>query len=586
MDNERVLYVTFDETQYAVPVAPAVMTAVEEPVRKKAKTVFPRRITALLLGILLIAGAGFAAVQFGIPALRYFNASSKLEKGDYVAAQAIFTELGGYRNAAALADEAGRGIVYLNAKTLLEQGDREGAQLLLEKVGNFLDAEELLQDIINEITYEQASQDMEKGLYIAAREGFEKLGTYADAAEKAEECRVLHEAKVSQKTYERACRLMAEDDIVGAYREFASIPDRNYKDTAKKLEELMSQFEQMAEQYAQAGERGVVLACIRMVEEVDADRGAALRARLIPAEECVPDQSFYILDTSHVTRIYYGTTKEELAAVVIYMLLHGQMDMALMSNAELDYNVFVDRALQGIDLAGEILPGYGATYNPLTYVGDRYVKYNLTSQQEYSEFERTQNIKRFKAFCEDSVLAMTEAGLLSETMSRRQKAEVIFNWVCFYLTYDQSLHIHDVGIAVRDKKGVCEAFAALYNRMCNLAGVPTYGQIGLGGDGRHIWSFHVDETGEIYYSDSTWGDSYPIDYSVAPEEPTLERFMEYYLERCMQKAMAERSGFPGSNMRPEDVYFWSKTLWYTHKAERTTDEIMAFHVSITGGTKK
>lgn len=583
MDNERILYVTFDENKYPVPAVPAAVAAVVEP--PKAKKAFPKRIAALLLGILLLVGIGFAAVQYGVPALRYFSATSKLKQGDYAAAQAIFIDLGEYRDAAALAAEADKGIVYLNAKTLLEQGDRDGAKLLLEKIGNFRDAAELLRGIENEIAYEQAVQDMEKGLYIAAREGFEKLGAYADAAEKAEECRVLHEAKVSQKTYDRACRLLAENKLVDAYREFASIPDKNYKDTAEKLEELFSRFEQMAEQYADMGERGVVLACIGIAEEIDAERGAALRARLIPAEECVLDQSFYILDTSHVTRISYSTTKEEFASVVIYMLLHGQADMALMSNADLDYDVFVDRALQGIDLAGEILPGYGATYNPLTYVGDKYVKYNLTSQQEYTEFERTQNIKRFKTFCEDSVRDMTEAGLLSETMSHRQKAEVIFNWICFYLTYDQSLHIHDVGIAVRDKKGVCEAFAALYNRMCNLAGVPTYGQIGIGGSGRHIWSFHVDENGEIYYSDATWGDSYAIDFSVAPEEPTLERFMEYYLERCMNKAMAQLNGHPGTEVGMEDVYFWSKTLWYTHTEERTTDEIIAFHTSIAAGAK-
>lgn len=580
MDNKRILYVTFEETDFPVPQA----MAAEEPAPRRVKKRFPKWPVILALALVLLAGTGFAAVRYGVPALRYFSASSKLEKGDYAAAQEIFLDLGEYRDAAELANEAGKGIVYLNAKDLLAQGDRSGAQMLFEKIGSFLDAEELLQGIINESIYEQAMQDMEKGLYLAAREGFEKLGGYSDAAEKAEECRVLHEEKVSQKTYERACRLMAENDPVGAYREFLSIPNQNYKDTEQKLEELFSLFEKLAEQYAETGERGIVLACVRIAEEIDPERGAALRERVLPAEECVLDQSFYFLDTSHVNRIYYGTTKEDLASVVIYMLLHGQMDLALMSNADLDYDVFVDRALQGIDLAGEILPGYGATYNPLVYVGDKYVKYNLTSQQEYSEFERTQNIKRFKAFCEDSVREMTEAGLISETMSRKQKAEVIFNWVCFYLTYDSSLHIHDVGIAVRDKKGVCEAFAALYNRMCNLAGIPTYGQIGMGGEGRHIWSFHVDENGEIFYSDATWGDAYLVDFSVSQEEPTLEWFLEYYLEYCMKRAIGEMNGYPGSEMRGEDAYFWSKSLWYTHTAERTTDEIIAFHMKITGKT--
>lgn len=609
MENEVKDLRVYDDTETPE------MAAVYARPRKKKRS--GKKIALIVLLSLVILGAGsFAAVYFGVPAVKYYSAVRTMESGDRVSARIMLTELGDYRDAKALlreiekadrydvadrhmsrdefddarrifaelgdfkdapdrVQEAENGLQYRKALTLLEQGDREGAKALLETIVSFRDAGEVLRGI----EYDLAVQLLEEKEYLAARDAFEALGTdYRDCAEKIGECTRLYEKKV-QRDYSEGCRLIVYGDLTGAYRMLNAIADANYSNTAEKIDEILTTSVRLAEKYAAAGDRPRTLAFLRLVEEIDPEQGAALRARLIPAEEFKVDGSFYLFNTDHINSLTNQTTREELSTVVLYMILYGEMNMGLTSHKEVDRITMVDRAFQSCDMVSEILPGHGSVYNPSVQVGDRYVNFRLNVEQKYSEFQRTQHIKLFKEFCESSVLALAEAGLLSDSMSARQKVEVIANWVGFYLTYDQTLETHDVGVAVETTSGVCEAYAAIHNRMCNLAGVRTYGQIGDCGAGlsnaRHIWSFHLDENGEIFYSDTTWADPYSLDFSRDKDrEPTVELFVEYYLDRCMRAGVIGKEGTYGAE---ENMYICVDQIWGSHRAERTPEEIMNFH---------
>lgn len=583
--------------------------------KKKSKAVRTALIAAFcLLGLVAVLIVGRT---FGAPVIHYYDAMEKLERGEYADALKVFERLGDYKNAPQQAAEAKRELLYLDAKELLtrksyseaiaafeelgdfrdaedqlrearylyaaqllEQDDREAAKELLKQIAGYPDScSALLRQIVFEAWYQNALQSMEKEEYSAAAEEFQALSGYKDAREKAGECRRLHTAKTA---YSEGAAFYREGKWAEAYRTLSPIRDMNYKDTASILKKIEQRTEESLSLYAESGERGRILAFLRVMDEIDREESDRLRAELIPEETLEPDQSFYIYDTTHIMGFTANTTREEFASVVLYMLLHGKLHTAFMSNKPVDSDLLVDRAFQGCDLAQELLPGYGAIYNPKVAVGENYITFDLNFDEAYSEHQRSQHLKLFKKFCEESVIQLAEEGLLGSDMSRRQKAEVILNWVGFYLTYDTSMTTHDVGVAIEKKRGVCEAFAALYNRMCNLAGVPAFGQIGTaGGENgeRHIWTFHVDEDGKIFYADATWADLYGLDFGVrGQEEPTIELFMEHYLDRCMESALAEQNG----SDTYKDVYICSDKLWLTHQAERTPEDIMAYHAKVTG----
>ena len=476
---------------------------------------------------------------------------------------------------------------YLTALELLEQGEREEAIALLREIRGYQDSGEVLSQIVCSDLYERGMESMAQEDYESARCSFQSAGDYQDAREKAEECRVL---AILESAYKEGTKLYKNNQWGAAYLKLQTIREAGYKDANEIMDSIESDATEYARAYAERNEMGKAVAFLRVVEEIDPAQGEALREELIGENVFVPDNSFYIFDTTHITRFTENTPTEEFASVMIYMLLFGKLEFALMSNKPVDADLLTERAFHGSELAQELLPGYGSIYNPSVLVGANYVNYYLNYEQTYSEHQRTVHLKTFKTFCEESVRKLTEMGLLTESMNRRQKTEVIINWVGYFLTYDKSLTIHDVGVAIEEKRGVCEAFAALYNRMCNLAGIPTYGQVGSvpsgGTMGRHIWSFHLDEDGKIFYADATWADLWDIDFGAeGKEEPTVERFAEEYLALCMKKAIAEQSGYGTAHLQNStlEAYRCSNKLWSTHKADRDAEDIIAYHAKITGG---
>lgn len=102
-----------------------------------------RRCLWILLGILLTVGA---AVLLGIfvvkPAVTYHTASNCLKAGEYDEAYALFSELGGYRDAAVMAKE----VRYQQALLLLEDKNYDAANPILKELDGYKDSASRIHD--------------------------------------------------------------------------------------------------------------------------------------------------------------------------------------------------------------------------------------------------------------------------------------------------------------------------------------------------------------------------------------------------------------------------------------------------------
>lgn len=586
------------------------------PVRKK------HRGTALA-AVIVVCAVIAAVVILRSPAVCYGFAEAKLQRGDYAGARQAFEALGDYKDAAKMAGEAEKGFRYLDAQSLLDQGkysdalelydmlgnfaqtrnkiretkylwaqdligqgEREEAKELLSGIGPYRDAAELVVQLDNELRYEWAEANMVTEKYETAEETFRLLGNFRDAAEKAAECRRLGEAKAA---YTEGYRQYKDGKWLAAYRTLSPIRDVEYEDTVTILEEIESVAEEWARHYAAQGDHSKMLAFLQLAEEIDPEAGAVLRLELMgEAETFQKDQSYYLFDLAMPQYCTMETQAGDITEALLHMIVYGKTKHTILCQSTLDQKAMQDRVFEGESLLCEIVPGYGSIYQTYTSVWPNGVELDLDHDQSYSEHQRNVHMADYKKFCEESLQELTKLGLLHSSMSYRQKAEVINNWVGFYLTYDKSLNIHDAGVAVVEAEGVCESYAGLYHRMCNLAGIPTYGQTGMAGSGAgaamHIWLFHVDERGLIFYADPTWADPWDINFSREEEKPTVADFAEQYLERCMMGAVLEyrySNYSDGAGVR-SNTYLWSSVLWSTHHNERTAEEIIAVHQKLLG----
>lgn len=513
--------------------------------------------------------------------IRYSQAAQMLERGEYDAARQAFAELGDYADAAARTAEAEKGLIYLDAQELLEQGERKAARAILEQIADFEAAAQLLEQIKCEMAYDQAAAYMSKKNYLEAAEQFRALRDFRDAAQKAQECQTLGEVK---EAYDEGHALYEKGQWLEAYRTLAGIRDAQYEDTQTLLEEIITVTEERARLYAQQGGRGKLIAFLQLAGEIDATAGSALRQGLIGAETFEVDLAYFQFDPACLTACSTDTTSDEYTATMLYMLQSGEKQLTLMASSGLDKGTALAQFYTAQNNLGEVLLGYMSVYDIKVSVQGNAMEITVDYAEGYSGERVAQLTEIYESFCEQSVRELAEAGLLSSAMSRRERAEIIGEWVCFYLTYDEMKEIQNAGIAVEQAKGVCTTYAALYHRMCNLAGVPTYGQRGSAGE-RHIWLVHVDETGKIFYADPTWADQWEDDFTTVEEKPTVANFVEKYLQKCMEGAVREYrySNYIDNAGRGE--YLWASALWSTHTADRPAEEIIAAHGKLLGNDK-
>lgn len=576
------------------------------------------KFRVLAIAAVVVIAAVIVAASLFSPLARYRSAGKMLAQGEYAEALETFKALGSYKDAAILAEKAETGLVYLEAQALLEQGKHHEALALFETAEDFGDSRAKIAEIkyfialklaeqgerkearalLEEIAYhsdaaallkllkgyDQGWAYMVTGRYDKAAEEFRALGDFLDAAEQAEECLRLVEVK---SVYVDGRLLFQNGDWLGAYQTLSSIREDEYEDTLTMLEEIATVTEEKIHFYAAQGDRGKLMAFLRLMDEIDAKAAAALRQELTPEETITEDWSYFNFDPKCLTACSSDTQPEEYAATILYMILNGQTELTLHSASDLDKLNALMNFYTGQNVLSDITPGYGQVCKVDVKVQDRSVQITLRYKDSYSEEQFCQIIETYETFCVESLHELVAAGLLSPSMSHKQKAMLISEWVGFYLSYDQLKDIYLAGVAIEEGKGVCSAYVSIYHRMCNLAGIPTYGQTGnatsYNSSGPHIWVIHVDEAGDIFYADPTWADPWDIDFSKGDERATVAQFVDQYLDRCMEEGVREYK-HPDVSGQSDTRYFWSGTVWSSHEADRTAEQILATHQTFQGLT--
>ena len=463
---------------------------------------------------------------------------------------------------------------YEDAVEELEQGNYAEAHEQLEGLGDFRNSDALAEEARQELAYEEAGRLMESEAYREAGAAYEALGDFRDAQELAGRCEHLAEVADS---YSVGVAWYDSGELKSAYEAFESIVDENFKDTPVRLESVTGAIRSAVLSEAAAGRLRVAVSYLNFLEEIGDAQAETLREQLTAQEHMDPDYSFYeSMGRELPTSFSSDTSEEDFAAVFQSMYLTGTMQVYItadgIANDEEDtVQALLSRALLGNDIADERLPEYASVYD--SYVTMHYdqsvagMSVAINHDRPYGPKELRAHIAGIDDFCATSLRALNEQLLLGRSMSRRDKARVIFDYVCCRLDYDDSETVHDAYDALGKGVGVCESYMALYSRMCNLAGIPTTARIGYTQESaQHIWAVQKDENGATFYTDPTWGDV----AANTPHGMSVDDFAAYYAKRLdeMQElgdlgddALDRVSGTP--NYR----YFWSDAVWGTHTAK-------------------
>lgn len=436
-----------------------------------------RTVAVAVVCLAFLVGVGTAASFF----VRYYLADRTAECGDYAAAYEAFTALNGFRDSPERAAEQYNLMRYAQAEALYQREE-------------FPDAYDL----------------------------FCELGDFRDAAERAETAQLMIRAA---EEYDEAMGYYAEEDfdsLVRSYTCFEEMEVKDFRDSAQRMASLLTRLDALAVDYAAQGYCYRAPKVLEFLAQKGYPRTEELHAEILSREHIEPNDGYYDMDTSHIGSFNASTTPEEFFTLWRYMYLTGTTRLYLPVNrsgaAGSAYaDRVIDRVTDGYHLSQIIFPEYTSIYDWYATVWwndggmeymDMYTKWDV----DYTADELAAHAETLDSFCRESIRILNEDLMLGASMSNEQKARVIYDWVCFYLSFDVGENEnHDAGVAVETRLGVCESYVGIYARMCNLAGVPTYGQYGVtnqraNDDDTHIWTVQEDEAGNLFYTDPTWAD--------------------------------------------------------------------------------
>ena len=117
-------------------------------------------------------------------------------------------------------------------------------------------------------------------------------------------------------------------------------------------------------------------------------------------------------------------------------------------------------------------------------------------------------ISAFTGACAKTVTALYDSGGLKPGMSDREKAYVLYVYTAYNMKYDESYKFNNGYDAAVRGTAVCMGYTAMYNYLCNLAGVRMECMTGYADGSGHAWS-RIYSDGAYYNIDTTWSDPVP-----------------------------------------------------------------------------
>ena len=182
------------------------------------KTSHKNTATIIILSsvaVILVGVIGFS-VFFGIPYLRYQNAVSMMEAGEYEEAMIAFYELDNFMYSKEMHTECR----YRHALSLFESQKYTDAMVIFTDLGDYVDSK----NMSLKCKYHIATSLLEEKKYDEAIAKFEELGDFQDSKDKINEC-----------LYQKACALLKKDNHEDAKPIFESI--KKYKDSKEKIKQ-------------------------------------------------------------------------------------------------------------------------------------------------------------------------------------------------------------------------------------------------------------------------------------------------------------------------------------------------------------
>jgi hypothetical protein len=223
------------------------------------------------------------------------------------------------------------------------------------------------------------------------------------------------------------------------------------------------------------------------------------------------------------TLIQNPSTDEDYRTDLRYLMKHGVTEFVVtFRNLSLDQDgidklgeTVAEHFKYGYNLASEDAPQYSAFYKGYTITSwgesDGKVctslsfKITLTLKPNLTAQTVSQHIAAFDLSCRQIVSQLYASGQLTQTMTDKEKALVLFQYVDNRLTYNLAYAGATPNTVLEKNAAVCEGYVALYTNLCHMAGVQTRAMFGVSGSSGHVWNV-VQENGSDYYIDVTWGD--------------------------------------------------------------------------------
>ncbi|MGN0656279.1 MAG: transglutaminase domain-containing protein [Ruminiclostridium sp.] len=186
--------------------------------------------------------------------------------------------------------------------------------------------------------------------------------------------------------------------------------------------------------------------------------------------------------------------------------------------------------------------GYGGTYSSgssgLTSIKTCYsFTYYTTAEQEQTVTNTLSTL-------------YGDLNLSDSSLTDLEKVYKIYNWIASNVSYDydnlnneENKTKYTAYGALKDKKAVCQGFAALFYRMCLDNGIDCRIITGKADGGNHAWNI-VNVDGKYYYADVTW-DCIVIEDAANNRQAKPATFF-YFLRGTLPKHTEEADSITGT----------------------------------------
>ena len=262
------------------------------------------------------------------------------------------------------------------------------------------------------------------------------------------------------------------------------------------------------------------------------DMGSLAQVIVESPELLAHNNSVVSFDSLYLDYSYYNNlrrdnieTEDDLLSALGYAYYTGQEYINLteyISGASIDYaNYRMNKLLEVVDLSYVKFSEF-ATFLRSTNIKSRvskdHIDYTIEISYDFMDPNNTYSnnidyIESFKSTCEEHLVKLNTQGMLSNSMSNKEKAQVIYEYLDKLLEYDLTLQNMNAYLGFKTGSTVCQGYSQMFTFMTRLLGLEAYTVRGYarsndGSYGLHSWN-RITYNGQYYYCDPTWGDPIP-----------------------------------------------------------------------------